>query len=248
MALPLVGVLVLHASAFEMGLIAAASYVAWLLVGLPAGVLTQRVSRLTVQVSMDLVRAVAVLWVPVAWWWGALSVAHLVVVALVSLGGLVVQAVGAVPTMLVDAASYLVSAVLLRTLPQGVVTRRDTWPPVRAMIREGWQYVVRHPVMAPWMCDATIINAVCGAQLALYPLYLVRDLGAPPGLVGLQLAAEGAGTLVGAAVTPRLVRRFGTARACLLAAVAQPIGVLLVPLGAGGVGFALFAAATSPSR
>lgn len=285
-ALPLVGVLVLHATAFEMGLIAAAGYVAWLLIGLPAGVLTQRLPLRGVQVTMDLVRALAVASVPVAWWAGRLTVAQLVLVALLvsladvlfdvanstflpsivpadrlnernslmsgtfsvtqlggpALGGLAVQAVGAVPTLLVDAVSYLVSAALLRTLPRRHAERRDAWPPVREMVREGWHYVVRDPVMAPCMWDATVVNAVCGAQLALYPLYLVRELGAPPGVVGFLLAAEGIGSLVGAALTPRLVRRLGSARAVLLAAVISPLGALLVPLGAGVTGMVVFAA------
>ncbi|MFD8786894.1 hypothetical protein [Kitasatospora sp. NPDC059599] len=38
-ALPLVAMVTLHASAIQVGLITAATYVAWLLLGLPAGVL-----------------------------------------------------------------------------------------------------------------------------------------------------------------------------------------------------------------
>ena len=41
-ALPLVAVTVLHASALEVGVLAAASYVAWLVIGLPSGVLVAR--------------------------------------------------------------------------------------------------------------------------------------------------------------------------------------------------------------
>ncbi|MFE5587684.1 MFS transporter, partial [Kitasatospora sp. NPDC056531] len=41
-ALPLIAVVTLHASAFEVGLITGAAYVAWLLIGLPAGVLVRR--------------------------------------------------------------------------------------------------------------------------------------------------------------------------------------------------------------
>ncbi|MET8255816.1 MFS transporter, partial [Micromonospora sp. NPDC005197] len=41
-ALPLTALTVLDASAWQMGLIAAASYVAWIVIGLPAGVIVQR--------------------------------------------------------------------------------------------------------------------------------------------------------------------------------------------------------------
>lgn len=194
-ALPLTALTVLDASAFQMGVIAAASYVAWLVIGLPAGVIVQRLPLRGAQVGADLARAVAVASIPLAWWWGHLTVTHLVVTALVvsfanvlfdvanstflpsivereqlqsrnsltsathaatllsgpSLGGLAVQALGAVPTLLVDSVSYLVSAALLRTLPARRVDAPAHWPPVGELIREGWRYVAYHRVMGPSM-------------------------------------------------------------------------------------------------
>ncbi|MFD0788019.1 MFS transporter, partial [Micromonospora azadirachtae] len=41
-ALPLTALTALDATPFEMGLIAAANYVAWIVIGLPAGVIVQR--------------------------------------------------------------------------------------------------------------------------------------------------------------------------------------------------------------
>ncbi|MGW4293767.1 MFS transporter [Micromonospora chersina] len=285
-ALPLTALTVLDASAFEMGLVAAASYVAWLVIGLPAGVIVQRLPLRGAQVGADLARAVAVVSVPLAWWWDRLTVAQLVVVALVvsfanvlfdvanstflpaivgrdqlharnsltsathaatqltgpSLGGLAVQVLGAVPAVLVDAASYLVSAALLKSLPARRVDAPDRWPPVRAMIGEGWRYVTRHPVMGPTMWTATAVNFVCGAQLAVYPLYLVRELHAPAALVGVLLAVEGVGSLVGAALTPWITGRWGTARSLLVACVVAVGGAFLVPVGAGWPAYLAFAA------
>lgn len=285
-ALPLTALTVLDASAFEMGLVAAAGYVAWLVIGLPAGVIVQRLPLRGAQVGADLARAVAVASVPLAWWWGWLTVAHLVVVALVvsfanvlfdvanatflptvvpraqlharnsltsathaatqlggpSLGGVAVQALGAVPALLVDTVSYLVSAALLGSLPARRTDTPDRWPPVRAMIGEGWRYVTRHPVMGPTMWTATAVNFVCGAQLAVYPLYLVRELHAPPALVGVLLAVEGVGSLVGAALTPWITGRWGTARSLVVACVVSVGGAALVPVGVGGPAYLAFAA------
>ncbi|MFG2071755.1 MFS transporter [Nonomuraea maritima] len=284
-ALPLTALTVLDASAFEMGVIAAAGYVAWIVIGLPAGVMVQRLPMRRVQICADLARAAALGSIPAAWWWDRLTVAQLVIVALVisfadvvfdvanstflpsivskeqlqsrnsltsgthattqlggpSAGGLVVQLLGAVPTLLVDAAGYLVSAVLLRTLPERRVPAPDQWPPVRAMIREGRRFVVRHPVMGPCMWAATAANTVCGAQHALYALYLVRELHAAPGLVGLLLAADGVGSLVGAALTSRITARLGTARALVVAGFFSAAGALVVPLGTGWQGYVAFA-------
>jgi MFS family permease len=284
-ALPLTALAVLDASPFEMGLITAAGYVAWIVIGLPAGVIVQRLPLRGAQVGADLIRAVAVASIPIAWWWGQLSVAQLVVTALVisfanvvfdvanstflpeivsrdqlqarnslasgthastqlggpSLGGLAVQLLGAVPTLLIDTASYLVSAVLLRTLPARRAPAPDKWPPMWAMIREGWAFVTRHPVMGPGMWAATAVNFVCGAQHALYPFYLVRELHAPAGLVGVLLAADGLGTLIGAALTTRFTSAWGTARGLIIAGFGSAAGAFVVPWGTGWPAYAAFA-------
>lgn len=158
-----------------------------------------------------------------------------------SLGGLLVQFLGAVPTLLVDAVSYLVSALLLRSLPAARVERPDVWPRMGAMIREGFGYVARHPVMGPCMWNATAINFVCGAQLALFPLYLVRELDLPAGAVGVLIATEGVGALVGAALATKLAARFGTARLDLGGNFVLVVGALLIPLGGGAAAYVLFA-------
>ncbi|WP_328533984.1 MFS transporter [Micromonospora zamorensis] len=284
-ALPLTALNVLHASALEMGLITAAGYLAYLLISLPAGVIVQRVPLRGTQVALDLIRALAIASVPLAWWFDALTVAQLIVVALVvsfanvlfdvanqtflpeivpaaqlqarnslnsgtyaatqlggpSLGGLAVQLLGAVPTLFVDAVSYLISAVLLRTLPARRLLRPAERPPMVTMIREGWHFVLRHPIIGPSMWDATATNFVCGGMLALFPYYLVRELHASPLMVGLLLAADGLGTLVGAALTTRFTDRVGTARGLVIAAVVGVAGALVIPLGSGTAAYLAFA-------
>ncbi|MFI5493242.1 MFS transporter [Actinoplanes sp. NPDC051859] len=284
-ALPLTALAVLDATPFEIGLIAAARYAAWIVIGLPAGVIVQRLPLRGAQIGADLARAIAVGTVPLAWWADRLTVTHLVITALVisfanvifdvanstflpeivdrdqlqsrnsltsgthsvtelggpALGGVIVQALGAVPTLLFDAVSYLVSALLLRTLPARRAARPDRWPPLGAMIREGFTYVVRHPVMGPGMWAATAVNFVCGAQLALFPLYLVRDLHAAPSLVGVLLAAEGVGSLVGAALTTRFTDLVGSARAMIIAGLVSVAGALTIPWGTGIFASAFFA-------
>jgi MFS family permease len=83
-ALPLVAVLVLHASAQQVGLLVASSTIAFLVVALPAGVWVDRLPQRPVMVAADLVRALALLSVPVTAVLGALSLEQLYVVALVT--------------------------------------------------------------------------------------------------------------------------------------------------------------------
>ncbi|WP_328464454.1 MFS transporter [Streptomyces sp. NBC_00448] len=307
-ALPLIAVGALGAEGFEVSLVTAAEFAAWILIGLPAGVLVQRLPLRGTQVAMDLVRAAAIASVPVAAAIGALRLAQLVVVALLvglasvvfdvgnatflpsvvpkeeltsrnsltsgtqavnqlagpSLGGMLVQFAGAAATLVVDAVSYLASAALLRTLPRAEGRPRVAAPGTGAasgpagarsdggsgagagagtfaLIREGWRYVVRHRVVAPCVAMATSVNFVCGGLTALIPVFLVRTLGAPAVAVGALMAAEGVGSLIGAAVTPRLAAAVGSARALLFAGGAGACAALLMPLAGGGAGLLLFA-------
>ncbi|OLF04406.1 MFS transporter [Actinophytocola xinjiangensis] len=286
-ALPLVAVSTLNASAFEISLITAASYLAWVLIGLPAGVIVLRLPLRATQVVMDVVRAVAIGSIPLAWWFDRLTIAHLVVAALLislanvvfdvgnstflpsivsreeltarnslvsgthsttqlggpGLGGLLVQLLGAVPTLLLDAVSFLVSAVLLRGLPRGEQPAAGNRPRMAEQIREGWRFVVRHPVMRPCLFTATAVNFASGALLALIPVFLVRDLLAGPALVGVLIAADGAGSLLGAAVATRMITRLGSARACRVATAGGGVCALFMPVGTGAPGMVVFALA-----
>lgn len=285
LAMTLTAITVLHADSFEVGLLVAAEYAAWLVLSLPLGAVVHRLPLRGAQVAADLVRAAALAWVVVAWAVGVLTIGDLVLVAVAvgiatvvfdlcsqtylprivpttelqkrnsinsgteavtqlggpSLGAVLVKVLGAVPTVLVDAVSYVVSAAFLAMLP---ATRPEPDPDrVRILggIGEGWRYVTRHPVVGPAMWAATALNLVCGAQAALHSLYLVRTLHVPIALIGALLATEGVGSLIGAAAATRLASRFGTARCCLLAALLAPLGAMLVPIGAGWVAVALFA-------
>lgn len=82
-ALPLAAVLTLDAGAFQLGLLTAAEMVAFLLIGLPAGVWVDRMRRRPVLVWTDLVRGAALLSIPAAGWLGVLSLPQLYAVALV---------------------------------------------------------------------------------------------------------------------------------------------------------------------
>ncbi|NRQ38574.1 MFS transporter [Nonomuraea sp. NN258] len=82
-ALPLTALLALDAGALQLGLLSAAQVLAFLLIGLPAGVWVDRVRRRPILVWADAVRGLALLSVPLAAWLGVLTLAQLYVVALV---------------------------------------------------------------------------------------------------------------------------------------------------------------------
>lgn len=81
-AIPLLAVVALSATPFEVGLLGAASTIAFAIIGLPAGAWLDRVRRGPVLIATDVVRAVLLLTIPVAWWLGVLTMAQLLVVSL----------------------------------------------------------------------------------------------------------------------------------------------------------------------
>ncbi|MEU3560039.1 MFS transporter [Kitasatospora sp. NPDC006786] len=286
-ALPLIAVLTLHATAWQVGLITGAGYLAWLLVGLPAGVLVHRLPLRGTQVVTDLVRGLAVASVPVAAALGGLGLPHLVAVALLvglasvvfdvgnstflpsivpreeltarnsllsgssaatelagpSLGGVLVQLVGGAAAMVLDAVSYLVSAALLRSLPRAErsAVARPAGAGMREQIREGWHFVTRHPVIGPCAADATAVNFVAGGLMTLTPVFLVDTLGAPAAAVGALMATGGLGSLIGAALTPRVVSRIGSGGALRRSALIAALFTFLLPAAGSGWAALVFA-------
>jgi MFS family permease len=81
-AVPLLAVLVLHASPLQLGVVNAAGTIAFLLIGLPVGAWTDRWRRRRILVISDFVRAALLATIPIAGWLGHLSITQLVVVSL----------------------------------------------------------------------------------------------------------------------------------------------------------------------
>jgi MFS family permease len=84
LALPLVAILVVHATTFQVGLLATFEMLAFLLVGLPAGAWVDRMRYRWVLIVNDLTRAAALGSIPLAQLLGVLTIGQLYVVALVT--------------------------------------------------------------------------------------------------------------------------------------------------------------------
>lgn len=80
-ALPLAAILVLHAGPLDISALRSVEFVAWLGVGLVAGVWVDRLRRRPIMITADLGRAVVLGSIPVAYVLGALTMAQLLVVA-----------------------------------------------------------------------------------------------------------------------------------------------------------------------
>lgn len=83
LALPVLAVVVLGANEFEMGVLATFEYLAFLVIGLPAGAWVDRWRKRRVLMGNDVIRAVALLSLPVAWYLDVLSLYQMFAVSLV---------------------------------------------------------------------------------------------------------------------------------------------------------------------
>lgn len=83
-AMPLAAVILLDASAYEMGILFSLEMLPFLLFGLLAGVLADRRRRRTIMIVCDFGRAVALAVIPVSWYFGALSLPIMYAVAFVA--------------------------------------------------------------------------------------------------------------------------------------------------------------------
>lgn len=81
LAMPVLAVVIMGASEFQVGVLNASATAAFLLIGLPAGAWVDRWLKRQVMITADLVRAAAMLSVPLLWWMDLLHMWHLYAVA-----------------------------------------------------------------------------------------------------------------------------------------------------------------------
>src|SRR5450755_4510649 len=105
LALPLTAAVLLHASPTQMGVLTAVEIVPFVLFSLPTGVWLDRVRKLPVYVVGELSIAFAVATVPVAWWFGWLSMRWLYFVGFL---------IGAVNTTAGSAAQIVLTQIVPR--------------------------------------------------------------------------------------------------------------------------------------
>lgn len=275
LALPLMAVLTLDASAWQMGVLAASGSTPTLVVGLFAGVWVDRLRRRPILIAADVGRAVLLAAIPVAALAGVLRIELLYVVAFAAgaftvlfdvahlaympslvgrdqlidgnsklettwsvsqvagpgIGGVLVSWLTAPIAILVDAVSFLGSALFLARIRAPEPTPASTH--ARGVVHdigEGLRVVFGHRLLRVLAgCSAT--TTFFGQMfLAVYILYMTRDLGLGAMGVGVVLGTGGVGSLAGSLVAGRATRRFGPGRTMIAAQLGFGLTGLAVPL------------------
>ncbi|MEA2662710.1 MAG: hypothetical protein QOH08_2282 [Chloroflexota bacterium] len=151
------------------------------------------------------------------------------------IGGALVQLITAPLALLVDAVSYVVSALTIGAIraPERSVEHVEGPAGLRRQLAEGFGAVARHPLLRP-MALASVISALFGNFFAaLYTIYALDELGLSPLLLGIVISAGGVGALVASLFVGPLTRRVGFGPAIVWTRVAAGVLGVLVPLAGG---------------
>ncbi len=151
--------------------------------------------------------------------------------------GALVQVIGAPLAILVDAVSFVVSAISLILIrsPEPARPSRAAPVPMRHEIVEGLQLVRHHPLLVPLALRSVFAHFAGAFYSVLYTIYLIRDLQLSPFLLGIVISAGGVGSLVGSLFASRAIARFGFGPTIIWTAIGASIVGVLVPLAGGPI-------------
>ena len=151
-----------------------------------------------------------------------------------SVGGGLVQSLTAPVAILVDALSFVVSGLLLLAIrtPEAEPAPREQRPGLASEIGEGLRLVLSNRSLRTVAIGTAIGGFFDSMLVAVFVLYLTRELGIAPATIGLLFATSGGGALIGAALVGRITDRLGVGSTIALAAVALGLGYAAIPLAA----------------
>ncbi|MET8519300.1 MFS transporter [Nocardioides sp. NPDC004968] len=288
-ALPLVAVLVLGSSTFQVSLLAALSGFAAAAAGVRLGPWIEYRFKRPTMIGADLIRFAAMLSIPAAGIFDLLTYAHLCVVGVLAatcelaftaaagahlkalvapearlvatsrlettfwtiftagppVGGALVSAFGPTLTVLVDAVTYLLSALGIRS-----IRTPEPQPPTRkpqhrlAEVTAGWRYILARRDLRALFLNAALFGSCVIATSPLQTVLTLRVLGMEPWMYGVAMGLPCLGGILGAMCAPRLTNRLGERAVLLGSGVARTLWTIPIAFTPSGpVGFAWFTAA-----
>ncbi|MGJ4845194.1 MFS transporter [Leifsonia sp. Le1] len=278
LALQVLVLVSLHGTAADIGLLNAARWLPYLVLGVVVGALVDRRRRRPVLIGSDLGRAVLLALIPLFFVLGVLNIPVLLAIVcalgLLSLfgdaasqslvprivprsallaahartdqsdavaqtsgplvAGALVSLVGAASAIVVDAVSYLFSAVAIWRVrvdePPAAATPARS---LRREIAEGLRWVYRHPVLGPMAIGSHgwfFFNSILGTVFVPFAL-LALDLSAFQ--LGIALAGAGVAGLIGSSVSIRVGRRWGAGVAVVASNLLMVVGWGLIAIVPG---------------
>ena len=149
--------------------------------------------------------------------------------------GVLVQLVSAPIALVIDAATFVVSALTIRSIrtPEIKPIRQVGGPSFAREVREGLAAIGQNGILVA-IAVAIAALAVFNAMFeAVWILYVNRQLGVEPVTLGLMFSVGGAGFVLGAVLAPHLIRWLGSGRAMITSVAILGLSDLATPLAGG---------------
>src|SRR5690606_4149085 len=126
------------------------------------------------------------------------------------LAGTLVRLLSAPVAVLVNAASYAVSALLVSTIRAAEpVPERPPGLHLARVLREGALWVYRHRTLGTFSVALHSWFFFISSVMAILDFYASEEIGLSPVAIGAVLACSGVTGVLAAGLTPRLAERWG---------------------------------------
>ena len=146
------------------------------------------------------------------------------------LAGGLVQLLTAPFAVAIDALSFLISALALarvRTIERAPVSAAHS-PRLWEDIREGMQALIGNRYLRAFVLSSATLDLFWNALMAVYFIYVTRDLRLPPLAFGLIFGIGSIGAFAGSVAAARITRRLGLGPAIVVAQLVLGAGGLLI--------------------
>jgi MFS family permease len=151
-----------------------------------------------------------------------------------SLAGWLVQALSAPFAILIDAGSFVVSAIsvwFIKAREPAILANEH--PDMRQEIIAGLRAVWLMPLLRASAQAIFILGLARGISGALVVFYMSRSLGFNPGVLGTIWAVGGVSAFVGATLAPRIAGRMGSGPAMIMGLTVFGVVQFFLPLATG---------------
>ncbi|TCN43198.1 putative MFS family arabinose efflux permease [Kribbella orskensis] len=152
-----------------------------------------------------------------------------------ALGGLLVQWLSAPVAIVVDALTFVFSAVQVSRLKTAPAEADESEDSLLRRAREGMRYLLRHPYLRSSLGCATTVNFFNLISTALLVLFASRNLELSAGTIGIAFGIGASGGLLGALAATPLTRLLGAGRLIALGAVVFPASIAIAAFASGPV-------------
>lgn len=165
--------------------------------------------------------------------------------------GLLIQAISAPDAVVVDAATFLISAVVIMTVRTRIGRVVDAQAdgsavePYLLRLRSGLSYLTSHAYLRASLMASTMMNFAGFAIQAVLILYATRHLHMSAGQIGIALSIGATGGLLGAATAAPIAARIGAGKTIAVGAAlsALPFAGLVIASATPSAGTVAIAAA-----